>query len=110
MWGLGQNDGILIALMVIMQLMTQIGAITPAPSPTPTVSPAIAKTTDYLANERTYLAWIRTALGRFIPHLPLVVMNHRLGLTSQFPATAVMGVGFAAAKFATSGNTSVVLR
>lgn len=54
------------------------------PTATPTPAPVAAKTTDFLANERTYLAWIRTAL-------------------------AVMGVGFAVAKFATSGSASVWL-
>jgi putative membrane protein len=34
-----------------------------APSATPSATPSASRTRDHLANERTFLAWVRTALG-----------------------------------------------
>ena len=44
---------------------------------------------DHLANERTFLAWLRTSLGCIALAIPL----HELGLMSEAPLTQFAGAG-----------------
>ena len=77
---------------------------------TPPQGPDAALARDHLANERTYLAWLRTAVNVMILGLAVAKLIHSEGGRADMAGGILIAVGFVVLVFGTMRTRRVTSR